>query len=151
LLTGRTPFTETQLGILLAQIQLGEFRHPRQVNRHIPAPLDAICRKAMSLVPADRYATALALAADIDHWLADEPVGAYPEPLRLRARRWARKHRALVSSAAAVLLVAAVGSTIAAFVVGGLNRQLRQRDDFKKLLAELEGKTNDKPPMPHKK
>jgi hypothetical protein len=28
---------------------------------------------------------------------------------------------------------------------------LRQRDDFKKLLAELEGKTNDKPPMPHKK
>jgi hypothetical protein len=28
---------------------------------------------------------------------------------------------------------------------------LRQRDDFKKLLAELEGKTNDKTPMPQEK
>ena len=32
--------------------------------------------------PEDRYATPLELAADVEHWLADEPVKAYPEPRR---------------------------------------------------------------------
>ena len=34
----------------------------------------------MALRPEDRYASPRALADDVEHWLADEPVSAYREP-----------------------------------------------------------------------
>lgn len=107
LLTGKRPFDAKDKEEVLAQVRAGKFKPPREVNRRTPPALDAICRKAMSFQPSDRYPTGLALAADIEHWLADEPVEAYPEPWPTRAGRWGRRHRtALV--AAAVLLVTAV-------------------------------------------
>jgi hypothetical protein len=51
------------------------------------------------------------LAAELEHWLADEPVSAWREPPAVRLRRWLGRHRALVAGAAAALLVA----TAAAF------------------------------------
>src|SRR5262249_53474646 len=44
---------------------------------------------------------------DLERCLADEPVAAYREPWPHRLGRWGRKHQTLVTSAAAVLLVAA--------------------------------------------
>ncbi len=67
----------------------------------MPRPLEAICLKAMALEPEDRYAIARALADDLERWLADEPVSAWREPLSVRARRWARRHRTAVTGAAA--------------------------------------------------
>jgi serine/threonine protein kinase/tetratricopeptide (TPR) repeat protein len=104
-LTGQPPFAG-ELGDILRQVQRGEFPSPRQVKADVPAALEAVCLKAMALKPEQRYCTALQLAEDIEHWLADEPVSAWPEPLRLRVGRWARQHRPLVSGAAAALLVA---------------------------------------------
>ena len=45
-------------------------------------PLEAVCLKAMAKDPDGRYATAAELAADVQHWLADEPVSAWREPWR---------------------------------------------------------------------
>jgi tetratricopeptide (TPR) repeat protein/tRNA A-37 threonylcarbamoyl transferase component Bud32 len=103
-LTGTAPF-RGKSDEVLPQVQHGDFRAPRQVKATIPAALEAICLKAMALRSADRYRTALALAEDVEHWLADEPVSAWAEPLRLRVGRWARRHKPLVSGAAAALLV----------------------------------------------
>ena len=36
---------------------------------------------------------ARALADDLEHWLADEPVAVYREPLTTRLTRWGRRHR----------------------------------------------------------
>src|SRR5439155_9052894 len=47
LLTGRPPFDARHVGVLLEQVQKGEFPPPRQVNPQVPAALDAICLKAM--------------------------------------------------------------------------------------------------------
>jgi tetratricopeptide (TPR) repeat protein len=68
----------------------------------------------MSLGPEGRYATVAALAADVEHWLADEPVAAYREPAAARARRWAKRHRTLVSAAAVLLCAAVVGLSVGA-------------------------------------
>jgi len=58
-----------------------------------PAPLLAICRKAMADAPAERYPSALALHADVDRYLDGRRVEAYPEgPGRKAARLYAR-HR----------------------------------------------------------
>ena len=53
------------------------------VNRAIDPALEAICLKAMALRPEDRYASPVRLADDIEHWLADEPVSAWREPLSI--------------------------------------------------------------------
>jgi serine/threonine protein kinase len=106
LLTGTAPFDESDKGELLHQVQRGAWRPPRQVKANTPPALDTICRKAMALQPQDRYATALGLAADVEHWLADEPVSAYREPWSVRTRRWMRRHRPLVAGTTALLLAA---------------------------------------------
>jgi tetratricopeptide (TPR) repeat protein/tRNA A-37 threonylcarbamoyl transferase component Bud32 len=81
---------------------------PRQVNRSVPAALEAVCLKAMAEQPHNRYASASELGAEVERWLAGEPVRAYPERWPTRAARWARRHRVAVGGLAAGLLVAAV-------------------------------------------
>jgi serine/threonine-protein kinase len=106
LLTGRAPVRGKHAGEVLEKVRRGEVVPLRRLRADIPAALEAICLRAMALKPKNRYATALDLAADVEHWLADEPVAAYPEPWTTRARRWARRHRPLVAGVAAAALVA---------------------------------------------
>jgi serine/threonine protein kinase len=105
LLTGRTPFDGLDGREVMDRVRRGEFPPPCSVQPEVPRGLEAVCLKAMALKPEDRYATPLVLAEEIEHWLADEPVSAYPEPLALRSRRWLRRHRTLVTTAAAVLVL----------------------------------------------
>jgi Flp pilus assembly protein TadD/tRNA A-37 threonylcarbamoyl transferase component Bud32 len=105
LLTGLPPVRGATQAELLGKASRGDWPAPRQVNRGVPAPLDAVCRKAMALRPADRYATAQALAADVERWLADEPVSAYRESLARRLGRWRRRHPVLVSVVVVALLL----------------------------------------------
>jgi serine/threonine-protein kinase len=106
LLTGRPPFTSTELAALLEKVSRGEWPPAHQVKKGVPPPLSAVCGKAMARRPEDRYGSALALAADIEHWLADEPVSAYREPLPARWGRWVRRHRPAVAAATATILAA---------------------------------------------
>jgi tetratricopeptide (TPR) repeat protein/tRNA A-37 threonylcarbamoyl transferase component Bud32 len=106
LMTGRAPFTRDEMGAVLAKVQRGEFPPPRQVKGNVPPALEAVCLKAMALRPQERYASPQALADDLEHWLADEPVTAYREPWTVRLGRWRRRHRGLVAGVAAAALVA---------------------------------------------
>jgi eukaryotic-like serine/threonine-protein kinase len=109
LLTGKPPLEGKDLGEILGRVQRGEFRAPRLLDSSIDAALEAVCLKAMATMPENRYPSCRALADEIERWLADEPVSARPEPIFERARRWARRHRSLVTAAAAGLIVAAIG------------------------------------------
>jgi serine/threonine protein kinase/Flp pilus assembly protein TadD len=91
---------------VLRQIAFDEPRRPRQLNRAVPPELETIVTKAIEKNPADRYATAQELADDLERFLKDEPIRARRPTLVRRARKWARRHRALVWSAAVVLLLA---------------------------------------------
>ena len=86
LLVGKPPFERDDLGEMLQRVQRGEFPRPRELNRSLPAALEAICLRAMALKPADRYPSARALADDIEHWLADERVAAYREIVQRACR-----------------------------------------------------------------
>jgi tetratricopeptide (TPR) repeat protein/tRNA A-37 threonylcarbamoyl transferase component Bud32 len=108
LLTGRAPFTKDDGGAVLQKVQRGEFAPPRQVKGSVPPALEAICLKAMAMRPQERYPSPQALADDLEHWLADEPVRAYREPLGARLGRWRRRHRVLVTGLTVALVVAAL-------------------------------------------
>jgi hypothetical protein len=109
LLTGRPPFEKNEdHGAILRAVQGGDFPRPRAIVRDVPAPLEAICLTAMAVRPDDRYASAAKLAEDIEHWLADEPVAAHPDGLAARVGRWTRRHKPVVTAAAALLVTAVV-------------------------------------------
>ena len=87
LITGQPPFSGP-FHTVREQVRHGEFRRPTDVNPAPPKPLEAICCKAMSLEPDDRYPTALELARDIENFLADADVAAYREPVTRRVAAW---------------------------------------------------------------
>jgi serine/threonine-protein kinase len=109
LLTGQAPFHGGNMLQILQQAAAGEFPPPGEVGPPVPAPLAAICTRAMAPEPRDRYASAKDLARDIERWLADEPVTAYRDPPTARLRRWSRRHRTLTGVALALLLAGTAG------------------------------------------
>src|SRR5262249_31474584 len=84
---------------------------PRRLNRAVPADLETIVLKAMAKNPGERYPTARALADDLRRFLADQPVQARRPGLVQRAAKWARRHRAVVLTAAAPLVLALATAT----------------------------------------
>src|SRR5205807_6478369 len=105
LLTGQAPLTG---GDAVARAIRGDIPPPRSVSKEVPRALEAVCLKALSLRPGDRYPSAAALRDDVERWLDDEPVTARRDPVFTRAWRWVRRHRTLATTAAAVLLVGLV-------------------------------------------
>jgi eukaryotic-like serine/threonine-protein kinase len=112
LLTGKPPFDEPNQPIMKRKVCAGDFPPPRQIKSTVPIALDAICLKAMAVSQEGRYASAKALGDDIERWLADEPVLAYPEPLPVRALRWVRRRKQWVAAAAALLILTVLGLAI---------------------------------------
>jgi serine/threonine-protein kinase len=123
MLAGRPPFDDKDLGMVLQKVQKGNFIRPRKVNPNVSPALEAICVKAMSLLPKDRYGSPRALADDIDHWLADEPVSAWREPWTVRSRRWLGRHRTLMTAAAAAVLVATMSLAISTVLLTAANKR----------------------------
>ncbi len=123
ILTGEAPFPRGELPDVLARVRKGDFQRPSEVKPGVPPALEAVCLRAMALKPEGRYADAEALAAEVEHWLADEPVRAYREPAAARAARWMRKHPAAVAVLAAALLLAAPLAGMLAWVSDGARRR----------------------------
>ncbi|MBI2804171.1 MAG: serine/threonine protein kinase [Planctomycetes bacterium] len=148
LLTGQAPF-ETEAGgkadlaALLKRVQAGDFRAPRQLKPEISPPLEAICLKAMAQKPADRYANPRALIDDIKHWLADEPVNAWPDPWTVKTRRWMARHRPLVTGIAAALLVGIVSLSAATVLLAQANEVIQKSNDDLTSANRLIQKQND--------
>ncbi len=133
LITGKAPFHEKKLADIVAKVRAGDFPPPRSLDRSIPAPLEAICLKAMANKPEDRYGSVRALAQDIEHWLADEPTAAYTESRVEKMTRWFRRHRAWTFAAAAALVGISVVAIIAALGIDWA----RRREEVARVEAEL--------------
>ncbi len=103
IICGHSPLSGT-VAEILNQVKRGEYHPARERNSRAPAALDAVCKKAMAFRPEDRYPTALALAADVERYLADEPISCYQETTLVRLGRWAKRHRTAVATTAAILL-----------------------------------------------
>jgi serine/threonine-protein kinase len=85
----------------------------RRVDPSIPVDLETIVAKCLEKEPARRYDSARALAEDLKAWSDGEPIHARRTSIGYRLVKRARKHKALVSAAAALLLATMAGGAFA--------------------------------------
>jgi hypothetical protein len=112
LLTLEPVFSGNTQHELLLEILDPEPRRLRAVNPAVPVELETIVLKSLSKTPADRYCSAAALAADLQRYLNHQPILARPPSLLERARKWSRRHPAVVAAGMLMLAVVAVASLV---------------------------------------
>jgi serine/threonine-protein kinase len=116
LLTGQAPIQGTGAAEIIEAARKGDFPAPREILPSVDPALEAICLKAMAHEPEDRYATARALADDLERWLADEPVSAYRDPPARALSRWLAQHPRVVVRGL-VVVVALLGLALSGIVL----------------------------------
>lgn len=88
MLTGLVPFFGDDNSEIFEAILNRVPMSPRELRSGIPRHLETICLKCLEKQPRSRYATAEALVADLDRFLADLPIQARPVGLRQKTWRW---------------------------------------------------------------
>jgi serine/threonine protein kinase len=84
---------------------------PRKLSQMIRGELDWIVMKALEKDRTRRYESASAFAADVRHYLDDEPVVACPPSAVYRFRKFARRHKVPFFIAVLVSLALIAGAT----------------------------------------
>ncbi len=162
LLTGVTPFDAkelTQSGLEGMRRLIKEVEPPKPSTRlrravagsaNKPVPLlvdrdlDWIVMKCLEKDRTRRYPTALELAADLQHYLRQEPVLARPQSTAYRLQKAVRRHKTACAAAAAIFLAVVGGSTVSvwqalrATSAERVSEQRRKNEEVLRLNAERE-------------
>jgi len=117
LLTGATPhqIQGTSPVDTLRAICDQDVRRPSSLRPELGGDLDHILQMALRKEPQRRYSSAEQLAADLRHWLADEPVLASPDTIWYRSGKFIRRHWLGAAAAAIVLVALLTGAGVAAW------------------------------------
>jgi WD40 repeat protein len=121
LLTGRPPFAAPTVLETLERVKGREPDSPRRLNSKVDRDLETICLTCLAKDPRRRYASALALAEDLESWLGHRPIAARPASARDRLAKWVRRRpaaAAFIGLGAAVVLAVLAGSLWHAHVLG---------------------------------
>jgi hypothetical protein len=114
---------------------------PERLRKVVRGDLDWIVMKALEKDRGRRYDTAFGLAADVEHFLDDEPVAARPPSAIYRLRKFARRNTATIVSAAVILAVLVFGLVSTTWQAiraqGEANRANRTAGELEKTLGSL--------------
>ena len=144
ILTGQAPHKGTRDA--LPNIQQNRFPRPSQArpSLSIPPELEAICLMAMAAQPEDRYQKSGQMAADLENFIAGEPVVALPENVLRKTERFLRKHARAVIASLLGLSLATVGLALANRIITNKNEQLNNsRAVSTKIMEDLVGGLTD--------
>lgn len=135
LLTGAPPFTgatptETLRKALddepIPPSRMLARRNDASVANSVDGDLDTICLKCLEKLPSERYSSAAGLADDLEAWLRHEPIQARASTVLVRMKKWVRRRPAIAGLAVtilALLILAAVGSSVALVQIASANRE----------------------------
>ncbi len=119
-LTGSTPFRGATPMIVMQNLLTEDPTPPRAIDPKIHPGIEAIVLHCLEKDPTHRYRSAGELAADLDRFLAGEPVHARAPGRLERLRRSASGHRlaALAVCAIVLSLLAVVGTAVSVSIEG---------------------------------
>lgn len=126
ILTGRPPFRAETALETQRQVLQDEPVPPSRLNSKVPRDLETICLKCLNKDPKRRYATAAALADDLDRFLKCQPILARPLGPVARLGRWCRRNPAAVTIAV-LLTMGGVISTWQAAHARWANQETNKR------------------------
>ena len=98
-------------GDALASISAQRHMEPAKLTKLLRGELDWIVMKTLEKDRNRRYETANGLARDVERYLRDEPVQAYPPSAVYRFRKFTRRHKAGVAIAGLTLVILVVLGT----------------------------------------
>jgi tetratricopeptide (TPR) repeat protein len=128
------------LGEAAATVSTQRQSDPKRLSQLCRGELDWIAMKCLEKDRNRRYESASALAADVQRYLADEPVLACPPSGLYRLRKFARRHR--VRLAAAGLLAGLLLAAVAGLVVSNVLIS-RQKDETDKALRRAQANAEE--------
>ncbi len=140
-LAGRPPHAAGSAIETLRQVIEAEPVSARSMNPSIAKDLETICQKCLSKEPSRRYKTASDLAAELQRFLAGEPILARPISRSERTYRWCRRRPALAGLLATVLLLTsalAIGGPLAAVTQNQLKQIAVDNEHRAEMLARQE-------------
>jgi hypothetical protein len=91
LIAGRPAFQGTNPLDILRQVVGQEPEPPCRLNPRVHRDLQTICLRCLDKAPGRRYPSALALAEDLERFLAGGPIAARPAGRLERLGKWARR------------------------------------------------------------
>jgi serine/threonine-protein kinase len=115
LLTGRPPFRAETAEETLRQVASQEPVPASRLNAAVPRDPEKICLKCLEKDPRRRYASAAALAEDLQRFQRDEPITARPVGPAGRVPRWTRRHP--TGAALVATVVTLVGLAVGVWLV----------------------------------
>jgi serine/threonine protein kinase/thioredoxin-like negative regulator of GroEL len=104
LLTGRPPFVGVTILDTLSLIRDRDPIPCRTLQPKTPRDLETICLKCLEKAPQRRYATAAALAADLERFLQGSTIEARRPSWREKTERWCRRKPGIAILAASLAL-----------------------------------------------
>jgi eukaryotic-like serine/threonine-protein kinase len=117
MLTGQPPFFGHSSWELLSQVIHAEPQRPSRKRARLARDLDTICLKALTKDPGRRYASAGALAADLQRFSAGESIEARPERAWKHLAHGLRRHPILLAC-----LLVVIGAVVLAGAFLGQQR-----------------------------
>jgi tRNA A-37 threonylcarbamoyl transferase component Bud32 len=109
LLTGRAPFLGRSALEVLRMVADKEPPSPGSLVAGLDRDLEAVCLRCLEKDPACRYASAAALAEDLDRWVRHEPLSIRPLTPHERALKWMRRRPIIAALSAGCALSLAFG------------------------------------------
>jgi serine/threonine-protein kinase len=113
----------------------------RRLRALVAGDLDTIVRKALKRDPAERYASADALALDLQRNLRGEPITAMPDSVWYRTAKFVRRHRVGVTLVATTAMVVVAAGAVAFVQHLGAQEQRQQATAIKEFLADVLGES----------
>jgi serine/threonine protein kinase len=110
-----TPSTRVSTSDTLPTVAANRRIEPAKLRGLLQGDLDWIVMKALEKNRNRRYETASGFAADLQRYLADEPVEACPPSVGYRLGKFARRNRIVLTTAALVALSLLLGVGVSAW------------------------------------
>jgi tetratricopeptide (TPR) repeat protein len=115
---------------------------PKHLSQLLRGELDWIVMRCLEKDRTRRYETANGLARDVEHYLKDEPVEACPPSAGYKLRKFVRKHKAVLATAATFAALLLAGAAASTWQAVRATRAEAVANDERDRVVTAEAKTN---------